>query len=187
MNEANATPGKKVILAAVDYSEPAGLALASAAEFVRADPGAELHIVHVVTPAYRTSHEEVRTGNLPGEIQATGRDPKRELPEFYREILGETGPNVVGHVRFGRAEREIVLLARELGADLIVMGTHGKTKLARIFLGSVAERVLRAAPCAVLIMRTKEQPDQSRIEPSSDSRHAAPITFRFTDRQHEAR
>jgi nucleotide-binding universal stress UspA family protein len=52
--------------------------------------------------------------------------------------------------------------AQELGVDLIVMGTHGRRGLTRALLGSVAESVVRSAPCAVLTVRLKEVTDRDR-------------------------
>ncbi|SRR6266542_2917634 len=187
MDQATATRARRVILAAVDYSDASGLALSSAVDFVRGGPTAELHILHVVTPAYRTSHEDVMTGDLPGEVEQTGRDARRELPKFYEPTLRDMGPNavVVGHVRFGRPDHEIVLLAGEIGADLIVLGTHGKTKLERFLLGSTAERVLHAAPCAVLVVRAKEHAAETQLEADSDAGFA-PMTFRLGEQEVEA-
>ncbi|MGC1275393.1 MAG: universal stress protein [Planctomycetaceae bacterium] len=58
-------------------------------------------------------------------------------------------------VRNGPAAEEIVHYAKEAGADLIVLGTHGRTGLAHVLLGSVAEKVVRKAPCAVLTVRPR--------------------------------
>jgi universal stress protein A len=62
--------------------------------------------------------------------------------------------NISREVRQGQSAEEIVRLATERKADLIVMGTHGRTGLARLLAGSVAESVLRTAPCPVLAVRT---------------------------------
>src|SRR5262249_45837619 len=72
---------------------------------------------------------------------------------------------VFGHVRVGRAHREIVQLASDMAADLIIVGTHGRTGIERFVLGSVAERVLRYAPCPVLVVKPKEEPAGVMIEP----------------------
>lgn len=166
MTELNAASTKRVILAGVDYSEASGLALSAAADLARADPNAELHVVHVVSPSYPTVHDEdERSKDLPKSLEKMGLDAKRELPKFYGRIIGDLRPRVTAHVCFGRPDREIVLLAGAIGADLIVMGTHGRTGLERVFLGSVAERVLRAAPCPVLAVRPKEAAHESFIEP----------------------
>ena len=55
-------------------------------------------------------------------------------------------------VRFGNPAREITALAHRIGADLIVMGTHGRSMMARLFQGSIAEKVIGHAPCPVLAL-----------------------------------
>ncbi len=55
-------------------------------------------------------------------------------------------------VRFGNPAREIAALARRVGADLIVMGTHGRSMMARLFQGSIAEKVIANAPCPVFTL-----------------------------------
>jgi len=61
-------------------------------------------------------------------------------------------------LRMGSAFVEVVRYAREQGIDLIVMGTHGRGAIAHMLLGSVAERVVRKAPCPVLTVRHKSHP-----------------------------
>ncbi len=56
----------------------------------------------------------------------------------------------------GTAVEQIVRLAKELPADLIIIGTHGRTGISHVFLGSVAEKVVRRALCPVLTVRSKE-------------------------------
>jgi nucleotide-binding universal stress UspA family protein len=63
-------------------------------------------------------------------------------------------------VRIGEASKVILDAARDGGFDLVVMGTHGRTGLSHLVLGSVAERVLRRAPCPVLTVRRTDR--QSR-------------------------
>ena len=181
---------KRLVLAAVDYSDASGLALSSAADLARADPMTELHVVHVIDLPYPMEHDRVEASDLPRALEKAGEDVKLELPKFYAETIRGLESRVVGHVSFGRPDREIVLLAGDLGADLIVLGTHGRSRVERVFLGSVAERVLRAAPCAVLVVRAKEEPHESLLgqtrtqasEPSSDPRGPEMMTFRFSDR-----
>ena len=60
-------------------------------------------------------------------------------------------------VMWGNPAATICRIAQERAIDLIVMSTHGRTGLAHLFLGSVAERVVRHAPCSVLIIRTPQQ------------------------------
>ncbi|HEY4175469.1 MAG TPA: universal stress protein [Kofleriaceae bacterium] len=63
------------------------------------------------------------------------------------------------HARIGKAADEILQVAEELGADLILIGSHGKTGLERLVLGSVSERVVREAKCAVVVARAKRYTD----------------------------
>jgi len=148
---------KRVILACVEYSAASVPALSSAADLVRSDPNAELHIVHVVSPPYPTMHRDGRTPDRLEAFNMIGLDAQNELPWLYSQNISDLGPRVTGHLCLGRPDREIVLLAAKIRADLIVIGTHGRTTLERVFLGSVAERVLRAASCTVLTVRPKER------------------------------
>lgn len=87
--------------------------------------------------------------------------------EALRQLFqSTTGPDVPAtyHVRHGHPAKEIVDFAEDFDAGLIVMGTHGVTGLAHFFLGSIAERVVRAAPCPVLTIRHAEQPAASASE-----------------------
>lgn len=83
--------------------------------------------------------------------------------EYDREGLGEelrriqparAGIAMEHHLEYGDPAAVILKFAREIGADLIVMGTHGRTGLRRLLMGSVAEQVVRKASCPVLTLRT---------------------------------
>ncbi len=71
---------------------------------------------------------------------------------------------------WGNPTTEICRIAQEYRTDVIVMSTHGRTGLAHMFMGSVAERVVRSAPCAVLIVRTS-QPKAARVAQSPVRRY----------------
>jgi nucleotide-binding universal stress UspA family protein len=174
MNQTEST-ARRVTLVGVDYSEHSRVALTTAAAIVRASPGAELHVLHVVGgphSAWGTDGGELTTvlyprgGGESGKWMTELREEARTLlPQFCADAGIGLGERLVGHVRFGRPDREIVLLAAELGAQLVVVGTHGRSGLGRVFLGSVAERVVRAAPCAVLVARPSEGEREALIEP----------------------
>src|SRR5205807_909314 len=80
---------------------------------------------------------------------------------YYDELRGtlgrfqppDPGMRVEHRLEEGDAAAEIVRVAQEIHCDLIVMGTHGRTGIGRLLLGSVAEQVLRRAPCAVLTVK----------------------------------
>ena len=80
---------------------------------------------------------------------------EQELDKWASAARGE-GISVRAVVRTGEPYRGIVDLATDERADLVVMGTHGRSGMSRILLGSVADRVLRLGPCPVLTVRTPE-------------------------------
>jgi nucleotide-binding universal stress UspA family protein len=100
-------------------------------------------------------------------------DEKEDLAAKLK-ALGAKAPNVAmeQHLVEGDPAHEILRIAREAGCDLIVMGTHGSTGLTRLLMGSVAEQVVRKAPCPVLTVKTpfpvetgeKESPTKERRE-----------------------
>jgi nucleotide-binding universal stress UspA family protein len=88
---------------------------------------------------------------------------RSEHPDMDLTFLG----SVVAHQRVDVPSEEIARLASELDADLIVVGTHGRRGLSRLLLGSVAEGTVRLAPCPVLVVRPKTQPEAApAIEPA---------------------
>ena len=81
-----------------------------------------------------------------------------ELGRFLRDRLGADRPIEIREiVRAGRPADEVAIECREVGADLLVLATHGRGGLKRALLGSVAERALRIAPCPVLTVRPPEE------------------------------
>ena len=135
------------ILCPVDFSESSERAADYAVALAR-QLGAGLHFLHAwQMPVYAFPDGAVILGpdvvaQITGELQRS----LDALVERHRE------PElaVQGHLAQGLADREIVRVAGELGCELIVMGTHGRTGLPHLFLGSVAERVVRTSSVPVL-------------------------------------
>jgi nucleotide-binding universal stress UspA family protein len=98
--------------------------------------------------------------NVPGEKPMLGSDVARQRVELELKTLVKAidYPNAHGVVAPGDAVDQILEHARRGGYDLIVMGTHGRRGLAHALLGSVAEKVVRLAPCPVLTVRQREKP-----------------------------
>ena len=94
---------------------------------------------------------------------------KERLRAVVRDVEAMGVSRVESHVLNGSAAVEIVNFATEHGCDLVVMGTHGRTGLSHLLMGSVAERVLRTAPCPVLTVKAPREP----AEESPASSHAA--------------
>jgi universal stress protein A len=144
----------KVVLIAIDFSVLSRKALAWALEHARAVP-CHLHTVHVVERRWKLA-----------DLRADLDTLRAELVDVHDAAVAELGPLVgdderarVGslheHVALGEPAAEIVGLAGELGADLIVIGHHGGDALARLLTGSIAAKVVREAPCPVLVVKAR--------------------------------
>ncbi len=149
-DEGTATRARPIVVG-LDFSGVARHALHWAIEqAVRT--GSELHTVHVID---RRLHK--------GDLSASPAALKTELAQVHAEAGAELARQldddqrarllVHEHVRIGRAADEIVALATELAASLIVVGSHGHTGLERALLGSTAERTVRHAGCPVVVVK----------------------------------
>jgi nucleotide-binding universal stress UspA family protein len=142
----------KHIVVPTDFSEPADAALTYGIELAR-QLGATVSLVHVFedpTVAVFSDQYVPFPPEVRGELLADVR--RRLADEIARRGYSEMTPVVL----VGQTARAIVETARERHADLIVMGTHGRHGMAHLLLGSVAERVVRTAPCPVLTVRPPE-------------------------------
>ena len=138
------------ILAPTDFSEQGEVALRYAVEFA-ARFDAELHLLHVVqSQLYLSPDPTLLSGPVAEMEEQWKKAAHKQLDEL---TLPVPLPNVVRVVLEGPPVVEIGRYARENDCVLIVIGTHGRTGLAHVFLGSVAENVVRKAPCPVLTVR----------------------------------
>jgi nucleotide-binding universal stress UspA family protein len=152
----------KKILVPVDFSEHSTLALDTAVALAQ-DSDASLTIVHVYEPlaiavpeGYQLFTEEQLT-RLFAELQ-------RELAQQRQRAELAGARRVDTELLHGFAVSEIQNFAQQCGFDLIVMGTHGRRGWSHALLGSVAERVVRVAPCPVLTVRA---PKAAAAKPKS--------------------
>lgn len=155
--------GRSVILVAIDFSETSLRALAAARNVAQAQPNQELHLVHVLPPI----RGPLGVGQAPKEsfeVMKAIDEASEELEKLCEEAAKGMTARVVGHVRVGEAARELVQLASDLAADLVVVGTHGRTGVERVLLGSVAEEVVRRAPSPVLAVKPKKLAPWKQIE-----------------------
>jgi nucleotide-binding universal stress UspA family protein len=147
----------KRILVPTDFSAQSEKAWAVARGLAQA-VDAELLLVHVCSEAPLYS-EGAAARDQVREVFASARAwAERTLGEWADRARGE-GLRVHTAVHIGAAHREIVEAARAAGADLVVVGTHGRGGLDRALIGSVADRVIRTAPCPVLAVREPELAD----------------------------
>jgi nucleotide-binding universal stress UspA family protein len=140
----------KKILVPVDFSDCSDKALRYAISFARQFQ-AELFLLHVVETFYPPP--ELIMAESAAVEQKSLAEAEKELSRWKRRTGKIPGQSVVCR---GSPQREIVSLAEENNIDLIVLGTHGRSGMAHLLLGSTAERVARHAPCPVLIVRTVE-------------------------------
>ncbi len=145
------SPEFKSILVPLDFSSGSSELLAYAATFAR-KVQAKLTLLHVVEPVATPDFAKSFPLAMESDERLAGR--KRQL----ERLANDQGiqPDLVERilVRFGRGYNEIAGAAHTLKSDLIIISTHGFTGLKHALLGSTTERVVRHAPCAVLVLRT---------------------------------
>ncbi len=136
----------RTILHPTDFSERSAYAFQLACSLAR-DYGARLVLVHV-HPTVVTFVELGPIPHVPGEV-------RKQVQEQLGQLKPPDAKVRVEHVvKEGDPAIEILRVAEETHCDLIVMGTHGRTGLGRVLMGSVAEQIVRRACCPVLTVRT---------------------------------
>lgn len=134
------------ILQPTDFSEWSEVAFRLATALAR-DYGASLIVLHVASnPAM-----VMADGIIPPAVD-DAKDSLRE--ELQRIQTPDTSVHLIHRLEEGNPASEILRVAQAVGADLIVMGTHGRRGLKRLLMGSVAEQVVRNSPCPVLTVKT---------------------------------
>lgn len=143
----------RLILCAVDFSEFARDALRAAVELAR-ERKVVLLLVHVEQPPLWMHEPPV---HLPGDVRAESLvAAERELASWKREAELQGVAEVATRLARGTPWEQIVAIATmEPAVELVVLGTHGRSGIARALIGSVAERVVRHAPCNVMVVRDR--------------------------------
>jgi nucleotide-binding universal stress UspA family protein len=140
------------ILVPTDLSEFSQHAVRYGCEFARRFK-AELHLLTVVQDVVAMIPEPGMAFPAPGEYMQELRDASLEALARVPDEEAAAGLTISREVRSGTPFVEIVRFARDIDADLVVIGTHGRSGLAHVLLGSTAEKVVRKAPCPVLTVR----------------------------------
>ncbi len=153
--------GTKVLLA-TDGSEEAELATQTAIKLAEGI-GFELHVVYVEPlPDFMKKNDAGTPGydlELYEKIEEEGQEMLRKLA-WRVKVAG--GTVAEAHLRMGAVAEEIVCLADELEAGLIVVGSRGLGRIRRTLAGSVSESVFRHAHCPVMVVRAKDNPPSRR-------------------------
>ena len=142
------------ILHPSDFSPASDAAFKTAIEMAKAGRG-ELLVVHVVNPIVPIAGECYVSPKMYDDIAASTRAWAKKRLDQRLAKAKKLGVRVKGLLAEGPAHEQIVRIARAKRADLVVMGTHGRSGLAKLFLGSVAGRVVAAARCPILTVRGK--------------------------------
>jgi len=135
---------------AVDFSETSRRAMEEAADLSRRF-GASLLVFHVL----ELEEAPADMPPPPDVVERTRADLASRLEEWRAEAERRSGGRVASELATGPAAAEIARLAAERELDLVVTGTHGRRGLRHLVLGSVAEQVVRTAPCEVLVVRAR--------------------------------
>lgn len=142
------------ILHPTDFSPASSAAFNRAVAMARA-ARAELVIVHALAPFMPVLGEGYVSPKVYEEMAASTRGYAKKRLDALLAKARKTGVRARGLLLEGTPHERIVRAAKSQRADLVVMGTHGRSGLARFFLGSVAERVVAMSPCPVMTTRGK--------------------------------
>jgi nucleotide-binding universal stress UspA family protein len=161
----NVARESSVIVVGIDLGGLSKEVLGVAAQLAPRGSGRELHLVHVLPPPANAG-----LGAAPAEM---GFVNQMGIVRASLDALGgpiaESVDRLVAHIRVGPPDVEIAQLATNLGAELIVVGTHGRKGIDRLRFGSVAESLVRNAPCPVLTYRPRiEAPWEQILPPCPD-------------------
>jgi nucleotide-binding universal stress UspA family protein len=140
------------ILHPTDFSRASGAAFARAVAMAKAER-AELLLVHVLAPPVPIAGEGYISPKIYDDLEASARQYGQKRLAALQAKARKVGVKATTLLLDGVAHEQIARAAKRKKADVIVIGTHGRTGLAKFFLGSVASRVVAAAPCPVLTVR----------------------------------
>jgi nucleotide-binding universal stress UspA family protein len=136
------------IVVGFDFSDLGWLAFAQALQMTTHRPASVIHVVGILPPSSVSAHAgHEQAQKLQHEIA--------QKVDIAAQRANPAGLELLVHARIGSPADEILSLARDVDADLIIVGTHGRTGVKRWVMGSVAERVVREAACPVFVVRSK--------------------------------
>jgi nucleotide-binding universal stress UspA family protein len=142
------------ILHPSDFSRASGAAFTRALAMAKADH-AKLLLVHVLAPPVLMAGDGYMSPKIYEDLEASARSYAQKRLTALRTKARKAGVKAATLLLGGIVHERIARAAQSKKADVIVIGTHGRTGLAKLFLGSVASRVLAAARCPVMTVRGK--------------------------------
>jgi len=149
---------KQVVVVAVDFMESGDDALQLGLTMLVQGNVAALHLIHVLDPRDVIDSPEKRA--LETEYEMVEDTPRRLLARAEQiatlQAISTQGLSVRAHARIGSPVPTLIQTCVDYDADLLIVGTHARQGLERLVLGSVAEQLVRTAPCPVLVARPKD-------------------------------
>jgi nucleotide-binding universal stress UspA family protein len=166
--------GYKKILVPVDFSDCSQKALQYAIRFAN-ELGAEIVLLHATYLGYVYSSEGTALYDIPGLQKAAGDNAERQMRKLVRTVK-------FGGVTFetaftdGSPVLDICAYAQEHDVDLIITSTHGLTGFQHVLIGSIAEKVVRHAPCSVLVVPSHPQIRAANLAKAADAKTRVPAS-----------
>jgi nucleotide-binding universal stress UspA family protein len=167
------TDSRSVMVIGIDFSDASRQAMSVALNLARITRAPDLHLIHVLRPTGLVGPSDW-LGAM-SQYEKAVDTSRRELDAMCAIAISKGPLRAFAHVRTGDPHREIVQLASDMEADLVVIGTHSRGGVSRLLMGSVAEKVQRFAPCPVLTVKPKARPDSSDIDPPCPECHTARV------------
>jgi nucleotide-binding universal stress UspA family protein len=170
------------ILVAFDFSDTAELALQHAINMAAEPEERDFHFLVALDPSKGIGLKKNETINFQyaEEVQKLAT---KHIEGAYERMNRGGELSMLVHVRIGEPVPEILALADEIGASLILIGSHGRTGVKRLLLGSVSERVVREALCPVLVTRDRTYQDVTRSKvfevPKTTDEYVPPHRYHY--------
>jgi len=156
MNERRDVIEIKSILAPTDFSAHSEQAIRYACRLAER-LGSELHLLHVLSEILPAGPDPLLMPVMPAQFYKENEVRAQETLEKALDPSWGKPAAVINAVRWGSPVESIVSYVVDHGVDLIIIATHGRTGLSHLLLGSVAERIVREAPCPVLTIRNRSK------------------------------
>lgn len=158
-------PTPYIVLVGLDLSEPGGRAWRFAFELANLRGGeTEIHAVVIGAPGLSPGKTDVATPRVSTAHAEDGAAPLPSLRVLEHRSAGGEARLMAMHYRDGCPDKTIVQLAKEIDADLIVIASHPPTLFERWFGGPWADRIVRNAPCPVVIVRQKRDENDAGVD-----------------------
>ncbi len=150
-------PGEYPILVCVQFDDTGHNALEQAIRLAATHGRAPLHVAHIIADTSVSGRKSVITRHT-NELESA----ERQLSEFVEARLGDRALDVKHHVRMGEVVETVFQLALDYDVEVIVVGTHGRTGVRKLAFGSVAQKLVEAARCPVLIATPRDYAGMSQ-------------------------